>query len=84
MPLFTDMSLIDHYVIKQSIELANNMTYMREAKPLGAFLLLSLSQSCQPLSLLPNAKLPHRSYLQHLKENVLGWFELTGEDVPQS
>lgn len=35
-PLFTDMSVIDHYVINQSIELANNMTYMREAKPLGA------------------------------------------------
>lgn len=35
-PLFTDMSVIDHYVISQSIELANNMTYMREDKPLGA------------------------------------------------
>lgn len=35
-PLFTDMSVIDHYVINQSIELANNMTYMREAKPFGA------------------------------------------------
>lgn len=35
-PLFTDMSVIDHYVINQSIELANNMTYMREAKPVGA------------------------------------------------
>ena len=34
--LFTDMSVIDRYVINQSIELANNMTYMREAKPLGA------------------------------------------------
>ena len=36
MALFTDMSVIDHYVINQSIELANNMTYMREAKPLDA------------------------------------------------
>lgn len=36
--LFTEcnsMSVIDHYVINQSNELANNMTYMREAKPLG-------------------------------------------------
>lgn len=34
-PLFTDMSVIDQYVINQSSELANNTTYMREAKPLG-------------------------------------------------
>ncbi len=34
--LFTDMRVIDHYVINQSIELANNMTYMREAEALGA------------------------------------------------
>lgn len=36
MRLFTDMSVIDQYFINQSIELANNMTYMREAKPLSA------------------------------------------------
>lgn len=33
MRLFTDMSVIDQYFINQSIELANNMTYMREANP---------------------------------------------------
>lgn len=62
MPLFTDMSVIDHYFINQSIELANNMTYMREAKPLGAKF-LSISQYL--LSFLPSADLGYRLYLQY-------------------
>lgn len=37
--LFTDMSVIDQYFINQSTELANNMTYMREASPVSARLL---------------------------------------------
>lgn len=43
-PLFTDrQSVIDHYFINQSIELANNTTYTRGAEPLGArFLSISL------------------------------------------
>lgn len=36
MRLFTDMRVIDQYFINQSIELANNMTYMRKANPLSA------------------------------------------------
>lgn len=62
MPLFTDMSVIDHYFINQSIELANNMTYMREAKPLGAKF-LSISQYL--LSFLPSADLGYWLYLQY-------------------
>lgn len=34
--LFTDTSVIEHHVINQPTELANNMTYMREAEPSGA------------------------------------------------
>lgn len=53
MRLFTDMSVIDQYFINQSIELANNMTYMREAKPLSARL-VSISKR---LSFPPSAEL---------------------------
>lgn len=42
-PLFTDMSVIDQYFINQSIELANNMTYMRGAK-LPSARLVSISK----------------------------------------
>lgn len=37
--LFTEMSVIDQYFINQPIELANNMTYMREASLVSARLL---------------------------------------------
>lgn len=44
-PLFTDLSVKDLYVINQSIELANNMTYMREAQHrVSVFLSQSISQ----------------------------------------
>lgn len=33
--LFTDMRVIDHYVINQSTELANNLTYMRGGQTVG-------------------------------------------------
>lgn len=53
MRLFTDMSVIDQYFINQSIGLANNMTYMREARLLSARL-VSISKR---LSFPPSAEL---------------------------
>lgn len=51
-PLFTDMSVMDLYFINQSIELANNMTYMREAGASAASF-LSISQHLLSASVIP-------------------------------